>query len=565
MIKQQYAHKRKSNIVPIKVDASFYCDRAMKSLNRLKYQKAVRYFRKAIELEPDNGSFYCSLAMAFAEMEKFEESNRLLWHVLEKISPSMFECYFYLASNYANMMDFELAEQYALKYLEKCPTEEWAEEAEDLLDFIAMELERPSSESEMDEDLEVTALHDRARNHLEEGRFTEARGLLERIVKEFPDFQAARNNLALCYYYMGYFGKAMETVQEVLQDDPYNIHALCNLAVFYYHLHHEDYPKVMDFLRKLAPFHLDQTYKLATTLGILEEHEAAYKLFRKLISYSGYGDLFILHYGAVAAFNAGRLNEAESLWKRVQRMDPAGVVAPFYLDEIKKHHEGDSGIQEASYHYQLMEKEQELSVDEWKEEMVKDPLIRSSFLWALRFGDKNTKMQVIRAFEFIPDKELEHALRLFLLNPAEDEELKKLTVAVLQKMGVQGTFMNMQKLCKNNFDDSSEKISLDSMEKWQKVLHCLREKMETRFPDSVIEEARLMWLEFMDCAYPNSPTIRKVPAWAASVEYLIAKKSEVVVTREGVANHYGVSVATLDRNCKLIRETLQSGSDRSKA
>ncbi|HBI02972.1 MAG TPA: DDE transposase family protein, partial [Paenibacillaceae bacterium] len=202
MIKQQYAHKRKSNIVPIKVDASFYCERAIKSLNRLKFKKAVRYFHKAIELEPENATFYCNLAGVLAEMEKFDESNRLLWHVLEKIDPSMFECYFYLSSNYANLMDFDLAEQYAMKYLEKCADGEWADEAEDLLDFITVELQLPSLDSNNEEDLEVTALHDRARYHLEEGRFNEAKELLEGLTIDHPDFYAARNNLALCYYYM---------------------------------------------------------------------------------------------------------------------------------------------------------------------------------------------------------------------------------------------------------------------------------------------------------------------------------------------------------------------------
>lgn len=550
MIKQSYAHKRKSNIVPMKVDASFYCERAIKSLNRLKYKKAVRYFHKAIELEPENATFYCNLAGVLAEMEKFDESNRLLWHVLEKIDPSMFECYFYLSSNYANLLDFDLAEQYAMKYLEKCADGEWANEAEDLLDFISLELQRAPLDSNKEEDLEVSVLHDRARYHLEEGRFNEAKELLESITIDHPDFYAARNNLALCYYYMGFFGDAMETVEEVLKDDPFNVHALCNLAVFYYHLNHPDLKEIVGALRKLAPFRMEQTYKLATTLGIVEDHKGAYVLFKKLIAHSGYGDINMLHYGAVAAYNSGLYGEAEQLWKRVKRLDPTGVVAPYYLEQVARKREGKPCAKVVSYHYQLMEDERVFTIEEWKEELVKDPLIRSSFLWALRYGDRDTKIQVIRAFEVIPDKEFEEALRLLLLNPAEDDDLKRLVIEVLKKMGVEGPFASI-------FQHREKMLGFEDAEKWQKVLHCLRNKMENRYDEHLIEEARLFWLEFIDKMYPGIPVIRKVEAWAASVEYLLVKGSKFAITREAVSTIYGISMATLDRNCKMIRETFE--------
>ncbi|HBI02971.1 MAG TPA: DDE transposase family protein, partial [Paenibacillaceae bacterium] len=355
---------------------------------------------------------------------------------------------------------------------------------------------------------------------------------------------------ALCYYYMGSFGDAMETVEEVLKDDPFNVHALCNLAVFYYHLNHPDLKEMVEVLRKLAPFRMEQTYKLATTLGILEDHKGAYLLFKKLIAHSGYGDIHMLHYGAVAAYNSGLLTEAEALWKRVKRLDPTGVVAPYYLEQIERKEAGKPCAKGVSYHYQLMEDEKVFTIEEWKEELVKDPLIRSSFLWALRYGDRDTKIQVIRAFEVIPDKEFEEALRLLLLNPAEDDELKQQVIDVLKNMGAEGPFASI-------FQHREQMLGFDDAEKWQKVLHCLKNKMQNRYDHQVIEEARLFWLEFIDKAYPGIPNIRKVEAWAASVEYLLLKRSKLSVTREAVSKLYGISITTLDRNCKVIRETFE--------
>ncbi len=54
-------------------------------------------------------------------------------------------------------------------------------------------------------------------------------------MKNQPDFTAARNNLALAYYYMGQFEKAMETIRAVLDIDAGNLHALCNMAIFHQH------------------------------------------------------------------------------------------------------------------------------------------------------------------------------------------------------------------------------------------------------------------------------------------------------------------------------------------
>ncbi|WP_051331061.1 tetratricopeptide repeat protein [Aneurinibacillus terranovensis] len=555
---QQYMPKKKNNIVPINMDAAFYYNRAMKSLNKLNYHKALRYFRKAIELEPRNPVNYCNMAGILAELGKYEESNRLIWHVLEEIDPELAECYFYLASNYTNLMDFEMAEQYLLKYCETLPEGEFVEEAEDLLEYICDQLQRSPREASSEEDLEVAVLHDRARKMLEEGRFVEASRLLQKLCKENPEFIAARNNLALCYYYMGHFEKAMETVEIVLKLEPYNIHALCNLAVFYSHNKNEEkLQEVLNLLKKIVPYHFDQTYKLATTLGILGENEAAYFLFRKMITHTGYGDIFLIHYGAVAAYNTGRLKEAEELWKKVKRLDPDKPVAPFYLNLLQARACGRLAMNEAFYHYEIPQAQKLLcdtySKEEFNEEIKKNPLIRSSFLWALRFGDKDTKLQVIQAFENIADSEVEEALRLFLMNPSEDDYLKRVAIFVLRKMGVQEPLQAVISNKARQIDPGLHSTNLPVwMKKWQDVMDCINLHMHEQYDMFEQREAHHLWIEFVGAVYPNVPTIRKEEAWAASVEYLVAKRNHYPVTQEEVARRYGVSPATLARNCKTI-------------
>lgn len=75
---------------------------------------------------------------------------------------------------------------------------------------------------------------------LEEGKFAEAVRIMEKLIKKHPDFMAARNNLALAYYYMGHFDKSVDMIKQVLELEPGNLHALCNLAIFYQHFGDRD-------------------------------------------------------------------------------------------------------------------------------------------------------------------------------------------------------------------------------------------------------------------------------------------------------------------------------------
>ncbi|WP_205628780.1 hypothetical protein, partial [Acinetobacter baumannii] len=52
--------------------------------------------------------------------------------------------------------------------------------------------------------------------------------------------------------------------------------------------------------------------------------------------------------------------------------------------------------------------------------------------------------------------------------------------------------------------------------------------------------------------YPDVPLIRKQEAWAASLEYMVARRHNHAVTQEEIAARYGVSIASLSRNYRLL-------------
>ena len=51
-----------NNVIRLPMDANFFFERAVHSLERHHYDKALKYFRLAVEKEPDNPVNYCNLA-----------------------------------------------------------------------------------------------------------------------------------------------------------------------------------------------------------------------------------------------------------------------------------------------------------------------------------------------------------------------------------------------------------------------------------------------------------------------------------------------------------------------
>ncbi|MDR9852004.1 tetratricopeptide repeat protein [Paenibacillus sp. VCA1] len=548
-------------VIPIHMDANFFFERAVRSLDRLHYEKALKYFRKAVEYEPENPVNHCNVAGILSEMGDFEGSNAVLSDILEHVDASMTECYFYMANNYANMEQFEEAERALLQYLEQDPAGQFLEEAEEMMELFQYELGRPVKPARI-RSREGVVEHEEARALMEEGKFAQAAEVLEGIVQEQPDFLAARNNLALAYYYMGLFRKAKATIFEVLEQEQGNIHGLCNLAIFYQHEGNTaSLNPLLETLSVMVPFHQEHVFKLATTMGILGRHDSAYGHFRRLLKDGELlGDPSLYHYAAVAAFNSGLYGEARRHWQQAQKLDPASDIPRFYLDQMEELRPADGQRYELSYHYHLPFEEQlkrwEQNESELCEEVKSNPLIRSSFFWALRYGDHGTKLQVIRALGWIADAEVRETLTAFLKEPDESPELKKEALQVLAEMGPQDTAQAILEAGAASEPQVAEIEASYDYDGAGDTLQAVVDQAWRHMDEGTDREKRRhlqnLWFQFLGKLYPDKPLIRHTEGWSAALEYLTAKQRGSSLTYQEVAQRYGVSVSTVSRYAKRI-------------
>jgi len=547
----------KSKVISLSMDATFFFERAVRSLDRFHYEKALKYFRKAVEFEPDNPVNHCNMAGILSEMGNYEESNNILHQILDRIDKEMTECYFYMANNYANMDDFEAAEKALVYYLEHDSSGQFMEEAEEMMELLGYELGRPIKLKTI-KSREGLFEHDKARVLLEDGKFTEAARMLEKVIKKHPDMLAARNNLALAYYYLGEFEGSLGEIREVLRIDPGNLHALCNLAIFYQHFGRKgELTELIDRLSRTYPFHLEHVFKIATTMGILQQHESAFRHFQRLLAGGeGVNDPCLYHYAAVAAYNTERIGEAIRLWKKAAKLDPDSEIPKFYLSELgnAKQHGKSLPI---SYHYHLPFEEQirlpDRSVDGLSDQLHHNPLVRSSFFWALKHGDFDTKLQVLQAFGKVKDREAERALHRFLLEPEEDDYLKKIAIFVLRTMGAEDRVHAVIDGKKVLVDPAELAPGLPIWEtKWQAVMETALSKMDKRYGMLEQHDLQTLWVEFLTRTYPGIPAVAKVEGWAAALEYLTAKMHRREISYQEVSNRYGVSVQTISKHVKTI-------------
>lgn len=556
----------KGKLIPFTLDSRFYHDRAVNSLKRREYHKARKYFRIALDKEPENPVHYINLAGLLAELGDFEESNQLLLEVLDQVDPSLTECWFYLANNAAYMGDFEAAEEYVVEYLSKEPDGELVEDAEDLLYSLSLKLGRPPKNPIPDILPDFLQKHEKAKRLLGEGRFSQAATLLEEVIEEHPEFLPGRNNLALAYYYLGNIDLAMEKVGEVLEADPNNLYGLCNFAILTQELGNPKQKEyIVAMLKKLVPFQRDHAFKLGTTMGILGQDWIAYEIFSRILKMEEeLVEDSLYHYLAVAAINIGKIDTAEKYWRILKAIQPDADLPKFYLYYIKQWRRGEiDNMQPIKYYYHLPYEEELLrmnhALEEENEIIEPSPLLLESCTWGLTYGSRQAKIQILNLLAWNTEIDSEEMLRSFLQQKEESDDLKRIALLLLQhqkakppyQLWYQGEWLELDQM------EKQAKI----LEKWGQVLECCQPHL-THYTEKERRGLMLLWNLWIKDHLYHDDVIRKVEAWAAALEYVLAKFYGHAVTQSKIAEKYHVSCSTVARNAKSLIPYLEFIQDR---
>ncbi|SDH21019.1 Tetratricopeptide repeat-containing protein [Alteribacillus persepolensis] len=311
---------RKGQIIPFIQNGEYFFKRGVTAYQNNQLQRAVKYLRRAVELNPEQGVFYCQLAAVYADLADYEKSNALLLYVLDELDETMYECYFFLANNYAYQGLFDRAREMANLYLSCAPEGDFTADAEDLLQLLKLEgVEDDEAEEEwLRTGDELIITYEKALRMIEENKLLEAENLLENIITDYPSYWPAHSQLAQVLHLKGQTEEALAYIKDILQENHY-VPAMCQLALFYKELGRETEAQDTTLvLKKMVPMDKDHLQRVAITLCCLREYEGAYHLFRTLFQRFYPEDKTIFFQYGVASYQTGRYQQAKKWWRQAE-------------------------------------------------------------------------------------------------------------------------------------------------------------------------------------------------------------------------------------------------------
>ena len=231
---------------------------------------------------------------------------------------SISESWFWLAMNHGQLRQYKEACRYLRKYLEQEPEGDYSWQAEEILEYLRSDLPMLSPRQRMMIDCLCTSGIDL----VSQGRLQEAVKCFARASAIEPEMAAPKNNLALSWFYLGDMGKALELTWEILDSEPNNVFANCNLCTFYFILNDQlslrRQVRVLDTLWSDDP---DEMLKLGTTYGLLGLDRKALDAFRHLHGL-GYRSFELLLLLGIAYFNCKYFSQAAKVFERVNALEP---------------------------------------------------------------------------------------------------------------------------------------------------------------------------------------------------------------------------------------------------
>ena len=229
-----------------------------------------------------------------------------------------------------------------LNFLRRWPNHEAAEETKTMIEEIERSIVLDAVPGVSEKDLldELSILHDEVRYALEHQLFSQGRKQAERLLKKYPTFAPALNNLSQIYYLEGNMPRSLELCNKVLEIAADNIHALSNLTRLLCVLGKETEARQMaERLKSSNARAADKYIKIMEALGFLGDDEETIRVYKQAKEANELeGALFAPichHLAAVAYANQGNEHKAKALWKEALEMDADFDLARGNLDDLK--------------------------------------------------------------------------------------------------------------------------------------------------------------------------------------------------------------------------------------
>ena len=547
-------------VIPFTQGATFYMKRGAKELEKNDLIAAIGKYREAYERAPEDAEIAIALAEILSQMQRFEESNRILFRLLADQEDAPAECHFGLACNYFGLQDYDRAADSLEDYLELEPDGEFAADAEDFLDLIDDDDAMfETTGLRGDDDYEDNAVNHFARSLLASGEATYAVEELEHRLSQTPQSLKIREQLAIAYFVANRRDEAKKIAQELISEDATNVLANSTLAL----AEIEDGNRASALARlnemtKIRALEPEELHSIAVLQLDLEQFEEAEKTLTQMSHLMPY-DENVIHKLAYAKFMQGDVESAKALYQKLLRIDPHDTVARYYLAQSK--HADAAGkranakwiipyqvpFSEAFRRLNHLNRMLALPQDELNHAWAEDSAFRDMLVWAISLSDLRVKRSMLSLVFTFADENAQHILRDFLLRTDQPDELKRAVFGMLKHLGAKEPYMAYL-----NGRWIKGRVSLLELDyklpaSYEGVMQVLVQYMLGNCREECATEAAHIFQRYVNSLNQKFPRISAAQeiSFAAALEYLGRLSCGETVTEEEIGEVYRVTKSRL--------------------
>ncbi len=560
-------NNRNNKILSFNQPAEFFIKKAEKHIDAGNFLEALALYRCVLGMEPENVDYLLSVAQIYSEMGLYAESNDVLLKIA-KYGSTPTECLFALGCNYMGLKNYELADEAFEQYLAVDPEGEYAEDIDELFDIMD---EEDFEEEGSLHDISRRMMYEEAyegKQCLDSGDYKNAIKHLEKVVRRSDTMYSAMNNLALSYFFEGRKEEAVELSKRVLSSQRLNLHACCNLALFYSDMNdHANAAVNLEKLNGMTDIEPEDMHKVALTYCELGYHQKAYQMFLKIVAFQPY-DIRILHFCGLAAYNCAQYAESLSYFVKILKIDPSNSLAQYYKLRAEDAKSGGSH-KEFEYVYQVQFEEIKRRIsylneclkqkdgslkDKWK----KDEFFKSIIFWGLHYGDEYIKKIVLEIMSMFSDAKVEDAFRDFLLKSSETDDIKNDIFMYLKKMGAKEPYVAYIKgaIAEVRVGTVSEDLK-KLPQRYADALSSFISHARPRYNDEFVTLGVETMLSIVTAGKDDANWVKTPEAFAAALELRVCETAENIQlpSKRELAEVYGISVPTINKYyAKLIEK-----------
>lgn len=549
--------ENKGAALPFDQPSEFYYRRAIKYLDKYEYEKAVANIRKAIDKNSSNVDYILELAGILSDIEHFDDSNELLFMLLQESDEPIAECYYGIGCNFFWLNDHKKASSCLLKYLKLSPDGTFVEDASIILENI---------ENEVYVDNPIATW----RSFLYEGNSKKAIDELSKLSDDsLIDYVFIRNNLTVAYLLDSQLEEAEDCCNKVLSIEPDNVQGICNMALIKSRLGNKEKAKeYVEQVMEQEEVHTNKEHdvnnllKISVALCELDMHEEAINIFSLILEEHPY-DSHALHFNAIALFNTGLYEEALQNLITISIFCPDNSINNWYIQLVKDTIAGTSDTDYLPYENQVSTKCIYKRInrinDILESNLIDNPWENGEFrelvLWAFNIKDDKLKSSMITLIAKYAGDEASKILFSKLCSRYVSDEVKHKILIKLKEIDAKEPYVAILDGSIVEINVNTFEVNNDKHINYQKeIIELLLTKCLIQYDQDFIHHIIGVWNKIIsnEDLFDSNESCN---LWAAVLEYEYVLTKDIPTNPNVIASKYDIDTDTMVKIAdKIINE-----------